>query len=345
MSRYNRDTPAYGREFDEFVNPCYAENPHVLKWWTEEHDKLLLSKIQEKQWAWEAEIFKEIAHMTPPEIIETWKKEDPICSQYAWYNVLMYFAISRAQRLKFTKHIRKPQWKVCPLCNHEFIEHSLPFPMIKRLGVEHLDFCAPCLSTRVYQNTGSPTLSAEQTVIYLQDLTNVLQRIPPQGFGEGIEDFHGIDQQERLAILEVLGRKPTTRRVKELFGSWLNALIKAGVLEDGTRKTSRGIHCIAKDGHVCLSLGEKTIDDFLFMHGIVHEKEPSYPERNLRADFSVDGVFIEYFGLVGNPEYDAKTKQKQQICRKCEIHLISIYPKDLVTTKTLEKRLLTILPR
>jgi hypothetical protein len=151
--------------------------------------------------------------------------------------------------------------------------------------------------------------------------------------------FYGLDDQERLNILKLFEKKPTTKRVKELFGSWLNALIQTGVLEDGTRRTSRGIQCIAKDGHVCFSLGEKTIDDFLYIHGITHSKEPRYPEGNFRADFIVNEIFIEYFGLRGNADYDKKTKRKQQLCKKWGITLISIYPKDLISTKKLEKKL------
>jgi hypothetical protein len=125
-----------------------------------------------------------------------------------------------------------------------------------------------------------------------------------------------------------------------MFGSWLKALVEAGILEDGTRRTGRGTQCLAKDGHLCLSLGEKTIDDFLHSYGIAHEKEPHYPEGNFRADFLVDGVFIEYFGLKGDSDYDAKTRLKQRICKKHGIRLISIYPSDIVSLKKLSKKLL-----
>ncbi len=116
--------------------------------------------------------------------------------------------------------------------------------------------------------------------------------------------------------------------------------MEAGVLEDGTRRTTRGTHCLAKDGHLCLSLGEKTIDDLLHAHGVAHEKEPSYPEGNYRADFAVGDVFIEYFGLAGQADYDARAKLKQRICKKHGIKLISIYPADLVSAKKLENKLL-----
>ncbi len=177
----------------------------------------------------------------------------------------------------------------------------------------------------------------------MQDLTEILQRIPSQNYEEDIDDFQELNFENRLAILQLLGRKPTLRRVKELFGSWLKVLIEAGILEDGTRKTSRGIQSLAKDGHVCLSLGEKTIDDFLYTRGIPHEKEPHYPEGNFRADFLVNGIFIEYFGLKGNPDYDRKMRHKQQLCRKHGIELISLYPKDLINLKKLEKKLSRIL--
>lgn len=89
-----------------------------------------------------------------------------------------------------------------------------------------------------------------------------------------MHDFHDMDFSQRLAVLQVLQRKPAIQHVRELFGSWLQALVEARVLDEDARRTSRGIQCIAKDGHVCLSLGEKTIDDFLHARGIAHEKEP-----------------------------------------------------------------------
>jgi hypothetical protein len=263
-----------------------------------------------------------------------------VCARYAWYNVLMYFAVSRADRLGLTKAIRKAEWKVCPLCNRRFVEDSLPAWAIDRLGIDHLDFCEPCLELALFDNRADANSSRDEVLAYLQDLTAVLERIPSQGFGESRMDLYGLNCQERLAILQVLKRKPSMGRVKELFGSWLEALIEAGVLEGGTRRASRGTQCMAKDGHVCFSLAEKTIDDFLHAHGIPHDKEPPYPEGGFRADFATRGMLIEYFGLAGDPEYDEKTRRKQSICRKHGIRLISVYPKDLVSINGLKAKLL-----
>jgi len=90
---------------------------------------------------------------------------------------------------------------------------------------------------------------------------------------------------------------------------------------------------------MCFSLGEKTIDDYLYKNKIKHEREPKYPDSNYRADFKIGNTFLEYFGLTGNPEYDTKTKMKKRLCKKYGIKLISIYPKDLASSPKLEKKL------
>lgn len=341
MSIYDyRDKPAYGLFKTE---PHYSKNRYILKWWTLEHDALLVAQIEQWQWVWNWTITDEIVKSTPSTTIESWKKADPLCSKYAWYNILMYFAAARAEQLGLTKAIRSPRKKTCLLCMKRFVEDSLPMPLIERLGIDRLDFCAPCLRDTVLQGSGNDSVSEIDILKYLQDLASLIERVPSQAFGEGMADLLDMQNEERLALLKLLRIKPSARRVKSVFGSWLNALIQARVLEDGTRKTSRGIQSIAKDGHVCLSLGEKTIDDFLFTRGIQHEKEPRYPEGNYRGDFKVDSTFIEYFGLAGNPEYDAKTKEKIRLCKKHGIALIAIYPQDLISRKKLEGKLAALL--
>ena len=207
----------------------------------------------------------------------------------------MKYAITRAKELGLDKKIRSPEWRLCLLCQERFVEDSLPHPLIKRLGVANLDFCAPCLRDTVLEGTGNNFSSRENVLTYIRELTSTLQRIPPQGFGERVDDFRDMDADQRLATLRAVQRRPTVRRVKELFGSWLQALIESGILDENARRTGRGVQCLAKDGHVCLSLGEKTIDDYLHIHGILHEKEPTYPKGNYRADFIVNGVFIRHY--------------------------------------------------
>ena len=136
---------------------------------------------------------------------------------------------------------------------------------------------------------------------------------------------------------------PTLRKQREgwgtrqkTFGSWFKALIEAELIETGAQRMKRGTKCLANDGHMCFSLGEKTIDDLLYGMGVFHEREPAYPGSNYRADFVANGVFIEYFGLAGNAEYDAKSSEKRRLSRLHGIKLISILPEDLVSIAKLE---------
>jgi len=361
-ARLDRHYTAYN---SSEVNTFCDKNPHILEWWTPSHDKLLTQQIKKYQWFWDYGIGSRIIEITPEKIIEKWEKIDPWylmsqrtdivdttvyrengkCDHFsnidncARGDVLTNFAVSRAENLNLTKAIRKPEYRICPLCGQKFIETSLPVYYIKMLGINQLDFCSPCLDSVL--NEGHYSLSKQEIISYLRDLTNVLQRVPSQDFGTRlfggeVPVLYGLDTKERLAVFRLLQRKPAKECVKKYFGSWFRALVEAGILEDGARRTSRGTQCLARDGHFCFSLGEKTIDDLIHSLGIEHGKEPQYPESNLRADFIINNIFIEYFGLAGNIDYDNKTKLKQELCKKHGIKLISIYPWDLVSSKNLE---------
>jgi hypothetical protein len=171
-------------------------------------------------------------------------------------------------------------------------------------------------------------------------LAKIINKVPSQNYVNEISDLSEYELTDRILLLKHLQNKPTLTRVKKTFGSWFHALIEAEILEDGTRKNSRGIQCLAKDGHICLSLGEKTIDDLLFELGINHSKEPHYPEGNFRGDFLVGDVIIEYFGLIGNPEYDRKIDLKRKLAKKYSINIIEIFPKDIINTKKLINKMM-----
>jgi hypothetical protein len=253
----------------------------------------------------------------------------------------MYFAIARARVLRLDKLVRSPQWKVCPLCGNRFVEDSLPEPLVTRLGVEQIDFCSPCLSETLF--ACSDRASREEVCQFIRDLADVSGHIPPQDFGSGKYDVRDLTTAERLTVLKVLRRKPSTAHVKNLFGSWFAALVESGVLSEDAQHMSRGIRSLASDGHLCLSLGEKTIDDFLSVRGIPHGREPKYPDGQHRADFLVENVFVEYLGLAGDPDYDAKTKLKREMSRKSGRKLLLIYPEDLASVSSLRRCLGVVL--
>jgi len=128
--------------------------------------------------------------------------------------------------------------------------------------------------------------------------------------------------------------------------SWLKLLIEAGVLGSGTLQTPRGFKCIAKDGHVCNSLVELEIDNWLCDQGISHGKEPPYPTHatlnpngRLRADFLVNGIYVEYAGLMDDSIYAAKMEAKRKIAHDKRMKLLVIEPRHMKSIEGLLKKL------
>ena len=341
------------REFMMLGTPEDCQNPLILKWWTPLHDELMSKRIEDLRWHWydpfldAMPLEDELVSITPHDVIEKWKAEwkaeNPDYARSAWRSVLWRFAVSRATQIGLIRAIQSPYKKICPLCNNSFFEVKVSASFVVWLGIDHIDYCDGCLSEAVDAHSGLDDLSREQVLSSLQELANLLQVVPSEKyFSRGrkrLAELCEYPPESRTNLLRALKRKPTTERVKSLFGSWFKALVEAGVLANGTRR-NLGTQCIARDGHVCYSIGEKTIDDILSNLNIQHEREPRYPEGNFRADFVSNGVLIEYFGLDGNSTYDAKTKLKQDICRNHQIRLISIYPRDLMDSTKLRAKLM-----
>ena len=98
---------------------------------------------------------------------------------------------------------------------------------------------------------------------------------------------------------------------------------------------------ITQDGHCVRSLGEKTIDDYLYMNKIVHayERPLKTPHGNCVPDFYIPSgvcpgshaVFIEYWGMEGKPEYDERKKKKLDIYESNNMlkQLIQISPSHM----------------
>jgi hypothetical protein len=170
----------------------------------------------------------------------------------------------------------------------------------------------------------------------LYGLADAMGSVPTATFMRD-PSFATVSEEKQIAIVKALMDMPSYQTYLETFGSWLRALVLAGVLEDGTQQMSRGIRCIAADGHECLSLAEKTIDDWLTEHDIPHEKEPHYPYHarlnpsGMRADWKVDDTLIEYAGLLSEPEYTAKMESKREIARAFGFSLIVIEPDDILS--------------
>lgn len=122
---------------------------------------------------------------------------------------------------------------------------------------------------------------------------------------------------------------------QERFGSW-NKAIKAAGFEPNPVKFSKKY--IAKDGHICDSLSEKIIDDWLYLENIEHQRNVSYPNSRYTADFLINRKFVEFFGLTGEiKQYDKNMKLKEKLAKKYKIKLIKILPKDLSSINKLSE--------
>ena len=89
------------------------------------------------------------------------------------------------------------------------------------------------------------------------------------------------------------------------------------------------------DGTYVKSFPEKVIANFLFEHNIEYKYERNFWWNgiNYRPDFTIgdrSGVIIEYFGLKGDPKYDAMSEDKRNYWRdRPGWELIEFFPHDL----------------
>lgn len=175
-------------------------------------------------------------------------------------------------------------------------------------------------------------LTRDQIIASMQQYHAVTGAIPRQdGPGYAFLDEHPRDAspEELLAFLRLIWDWPDRSTVNELFCSWHGALAASGVLGDGTERMGRGVRSIADDGHLCLSYGERTIDDWLHKQGIAHTREPPYPGTNYRGDFFVGVIIIEHLELAGNPDYDARSAAKRRAATRAGLEVFEITPRAL----------------
>lgn len=150
-----------------------------------------------------------------------------------------------------------------------------------------------------------------------------------------------------------LQRVPSKRELKsindsciKIFGSWNNAVLAAGFTPNRSHNNRmyKRINTKAEDGHLCDSISELLIDNWLYKSGICHMKNVQYPKTHHKADWKVFNknkeAFIEYFGLANDsPRYDRSIKKKKALCVRHNIHLIGIYPNDIYPKNFLDNNL------
>lgn len=297
------------------------------------------------------------------ELMERWQEFEvlycgwePVTGLQADYLHYLY-ADSRRFQLKIKPWI---EFKRCRKCGRYFVPIEVYPEKIDKYPdgttVRDIGLCNNCLDfSSLSQKT---RMSKKEMLERLKRLVEILGFIPRQDFLRNFEYLKRLSSIEQFeeAVCELVDLPPYQMRenfnpdqiltFKEAFGSWLNVLLEAGLLSEGSQKMSRGYKCLALDGHICLSLGEKIIDDFLYKQGIPHEKEVPYPldeELNpqglLRCDWKIKDVFVEFVGLKGNIEYDLRTKRKRQLAHKLSLKLFEISPDDLPNLESKIKQL------
>lgn len=204
--------------------------------------------------------------------------------------------------------------RVCSECAHALLEET-----VASFGDRHAFLNEPSLSL--------PQLAA---------LARALGQIPTANWQLGVPM---LEAETYLAVHGLIRVMPTPAWYKRKYGSWFHALVLAGVVDEGTQKMIVGYRTLAKDGHLCSSLGEKTIDDWLTSISVPHEREPCYPGSGMRADFLANGRFIEFFGLAGDSGYDEKSVRKRELARLAGISLVEVFPDDLLSWDRTRSRL------
>lgn len=99
----------------------------------------------------------------------------------------------------------------------------------------------------------------------------------------------------------------------------------------------RSLQNISLRNEYLKSYGEKLIADFLFEHDIPYAYEKNYwwNRINYRPDFTVPlsakgGLIIEYFGLIGDSDYDELTEEKRKYWQKNDSwKLLEIAPRNV----------------
>jgi hypothetical protein len=276
----------------------------------------------------------------PPDKIEAFKQACEENETRVYYNLLRHYGEWRLAQMKVK--FREPHLLKCAGCGEKFREWSIHISLAKRVGYK-IHFCNDCYGRVFWDRKAEPTsMSRDDMLNRLIELATALEGVPLATFVQQ-PDIATVSEEKQIVIVKALLAMPSYKTYVETFDSWLKALVSARVLADGTYRTQRGIRCIAADGHECLSLAEKTVDDWLSSRSIPHEIEPLYPYHfhlnpsgRMRADWKVGPVFIEYAGLMNEPEYAAKMRTKQELAAECGFSLIVIEPKDILS---LDKKL------
>lgn len=128
------------------------------------------------------------------------------------------------------------------------------------------------------------------------------------------------------------------KKARKVYGTWNKAITAAGFQPNPVMFSKK---YVSRDGHMCDSLAEKILDEWLYSKEIPHERSVHYPEETrMTCDFQVGKYFIEFFGLDGkHKEYSRLANRKRILAKKYNLNLIEVLPKDIFPKNHLDQKL------
>lgn len=135
-----------------------------------------------------------------------------------------------------------------------------------------------------------------------------------------------LNQEFQQVLMDSLLERDFESRVRRLMLAHFRAdwdrIISGGVnlSRDEMLAYRRSLASETLRGEYVKSFGEKIIANFLFEHNVryLYEQNHWWKGRNYRPDFTIPksgrmtkGVVIEYFGLMGDPDYDEEVEAKR----------------------------------
>jgi hypothetical protein len=281
--------------------PLHRKNARIEKnLWSSRLDQVLRDGIAQFDWWYLFPTTDNVAAAVDPAAYSAWAESDPLCKTYAASSVLMNFVDHHVWDLGLRHTVKPPAHKACQLCGGSYLESSVHRTFASRLRYRANVFCGACSSAiRQYA-----LLKDRKSILhYIREIHEVTGVPPPLDFGmdKGCVSFMKWDDVARVLLL----------------------------LRKG---------CPDPD-HVCLSLGERVIDDFLHDEGIEHEREPRYPFGRYRADFKIGAKYVEYAGLAGDSDYDKRLAGKLHAAKGFGIDVIVIFPHALSSRSALRQAL------
>ncbi len=148
------------------------------------------------------------------------------------------------------------------------------------------------------------------------------------------------EKLERTPLISELvsNNLPSDTTYRRYFGGYRKACEILGLKPNYTLFGAPLNVCLSKNNDTCDSYSEVFITNFLIDNNIKYIKNKSYKNLFNINDFGMKrfdwylpdtNIVVEYFGMMGNVDYEEGVKTKQFLCNKYNINLLSIYPKEL----------------